>query len=115
MRHEEDEKRKMTAKKREEHWHLLRLSIEYLKQQETKWMTRRIAECERIKEEEKKDRLAIVSKKRKSYGLKRLNKEENMRLKRRTEERLELAQAKANYWRWYRGDGRAEKTGESSK
>ena len=70
MRQEEDEKRKMTAKKREEHWHLL--SIEYLKQQETKWMTRRIAECERVKEEEKKDWLAIVSEKRKRYGLNRL-------------------------------------------
>ena len=72
MRQEEDEKRKMTAKKREEHWHLLRLSIDYLKQQETKWMTRRIAECERVKEEEKKDWLAIVSEKRKRYGLNRL-------------------------------------------
>ena len=115
MRHEEDEKRRMTAKKREEHWHMLRLSIEYLKQQETKWMTRRIAECERIKEEEKKDRLAIVSEQRKRYGLKGLNKEENMRLKKRTEERIEPAQARVNYWKWYRGEGRAEMAGNTGK
>ena len=29
-------------------------------------------------------------------------------MKKRTEERLELSQAKANYWKWHRGDGRAE-------
>ena len=63
---------------------------------------------ERIMEEEKKDRLAIASQKKKIYGLKRLNKEENSRLKKRTEERLELSQAKANYWKWHRGEGRAE-------
>ena len=104
----------MIAKKREKHWELMRWSIEYLKQHETKWRTRRIIECERTKEEEKKDKLAIVSEKRKRCGLKRLNKEENMRLKSRTEERIEIAQATANYWKWYREDGRIERTGDSS-
>ena len=33
----------------------------------------------------------------------------------RTDERLELSQAKANYWKWHRGDGRAERTRESKK
>ena len=89
MRQEEEDEIKMREKQME----LMRLSIEYLKKNETKWRTRNIDECERIKEEEKKDRLAIASEKKKRYGLKRLNKEENMRLKKRTEERLELAQA----------------------
>ena len=104
-----DEERKKKAERRERQWDLIRLSPEYLKQHEPKWRTRKIEECERIKEEEKKDRLAIASQKKKIYGLKRLNKEENNRLKKRTEERLELPQAKANYWKWQRGDGRAEK------
>ena len=77
-----------------------------MKENEIKCTTSKIKECERIKEEEKNDRLAIANEKRKRYGLKRLNKEENMRIKKRTEERLELAQAKANYWKWYRGGGR---------
>ena len=54
--------------------------------------------------------MAIRKEKKRRYGLNRLNKEESMRLKRRTEERLELAQAKTNYWRWYseRGKGGME-------
>ena len=38
------------------------------------------------KKREEQDRLAIANEKRKRYGLKRLNKEENMRIKKRTEE-----------------------------
>ena len=34
----------------------------------------------------------------------RLNKEENKRLKERMERKIELAQAKSNYWKWHRGD-----------
>ena len=34
-----------------------------------------------------------------------MSKEERKRLKTRTEERIEIAQAKANYWKWYRGGG----------
>ena len=108
LQQEMDEERKKKAERRERQWDLIRLSTEYLKQNEPKWRTRKIEECERIKEEEKKDRLAIASQKKKRYGLKRLNKEENSRLKKRTEERLELSQAKANYWKWHRGEGRAE-------
>ena len=48
--------------------------------------------------------MAITSEKRKRYGLKRMNKEETQRLKERTERKLELAQAKSNYWKWYRGE-----------
>jgi hypothetical protein len=39
------------------------------------------------------------------YGLKRLSKEENKRLKMRTEERIEIARAKENYWKKYRDQG----------
>ena len=44
------------------------------------------------------------------YGLKKLSKEENMRLKKRTEEIMEISQAKANYWKWHQEDGRAKRT-----
>ena len=50
--------------------------------------------------------MAITKEKKRRYGLNRLDKEENMRLKKRTEERLELAQAKTNYLRWYRKGGK---------
>ena len=88
QKQEEDHRRKVKAKKKEEHWQLLRVCIKPIKQNEIKWTTRKNAECERITEEEKNDRLAIANEKRKRYGLKRLNKEENMRIKKRTEERL---------------------------
>ena len=89
------------AKERE--WEMLRESVNILKNNEERWRTRRIDECERIKEEEKRDRLAIVREKRKRYGLKKLSVEEKRRLKRRTEDRLKIAQAKENYWKQYRG------------
>ena len=72
--------------------------------QDEKWTTRKIKEFEMIKEEDKRDRLAIANEKRKRYGLKKLNKEENKRLKERMERKIELAQAKSNYWKWHRGD-----------
>ena len=34
-----------------------------------------------------------------------MNKEENRRLKERTDERILISQAKANYWKEYRGRG----------
>ena len=80
----------------------MRMSVEYLKQNEDRWRCRKIDECERIKEEEKKDRLAIVKGKKKRYGLQKLSKEENRRLKSRTEDRIEIAKAKENYWRKFR-------------
>ena len=60
-------------------------------------------ELDRIKEEEKEDRLAIAREKKKRYGLKGLNKDEKLHLKRRTEEKKELAVARSNYWKWHRG------------
>ena len=61
----------------------------------------------RIKEEEKKDRLAICKEKKKRYGTKykNMSKEESKKLKTRTEERIEISQAKANYWKRFRDGG----------
>ena len=70
---------------------------------EERWRTTRIEECDRIREEEKIDRLAIAREKKKRYGLKKLSQEENRRLKGRTEDRLEIARAKENYWKRFRG------------
>ena len=105
MLRSETDARKSEAKSKEETWHLMRTSIEYLKNNEDKWRCRRIEECERIKEEDRRDRLAIAKEKKKRYGLKRLSKDENKRLKQRTEERIEIARAKENYWKKYRDKG----------
>ena len=101
---EEDTRRKEEKRKKEEHWGLLRESIAFLKENEVHWQQRRIGEVARIQEEEKVDRLAICAQKKKRYGLKRLSKEENRRIKERTEERILISQAKANYWKNHRGN-----------
>ena len=62
---------------------------------------------------EKEERMSIIQEKRKRYGLKTLNKEENGRLKERTSERIEIAQAKSNYWKWFRDGG--EEVGGGTK
>jgi hypothetical protein len=70
LRQEDDDDRKEKAKKREDHWKLLRLCVKEIKEKEIRWTKRRIEECERLKEKEKKDRLYIVNEKKKRYGLK---------------------------------------------
>ena len=87
------------ARRKESSWELMKEAIKFLKTNEERWRERRIEECARIKEEEKRDRLALVKEKKKRYGLTKLSKEENMRLKMRTEERQVIAKAKANLWR----------------
>ena len=99
---EEDEERMKEARRKEDTWMLLRESITFLKSKEVIWRTRRLEECSRIREEEKRDRLAVVAVKKRKYGVKRMTKEENSRIKERTEERLEIATAKTNYCRNYR-------------
>jgi hypothetical protein len=84
---EEDRERLKEAKRKEGTWELMRASISLLKEKEGVWRTRRIEECERIKEEEKRDRLAVVSQKKRRYGIKKISKEENLRFKMRTEEK----------------------------
>ena len=97
MLQEADKSWKEDAKRREEHWMLLRVCVKELKEGEHKWSRRKIDKCERMKEEAKEDRLAIAKEKKKRYGLKGLSKEENKRLKKRTEDKIELAKAKSNY------------------
>ena len=97
LRVKEDEERMKEARKKEATWELLRTSISYLKEKDGVWKTRKIVECDRIKENEKRDRLAVAKMKKKRYGVKRMSKEENMRFKMRTEERLEIAKAKTNF------------------
>ena len=63
---------------------------------------RKMKECDKIKEEEKQDRLALSREKKRKYGMKKISKEENMRLRKRTGERLEIATAKANLWKKFR-------------
>ena len=80
----------------------MRESVNFLKENDERWRSRRILEFDRIREEEKLDRLALVKVKKLKYGRSRASKEENMRLKKRTEERLEISQAKANLWKKFR-------------
>ena len=68
----------------------MRESIKFLKDNEKGWQQRRIGEVDRIKEEEKMERLAIGEQKRKRYGIKKLNKEEQKRIKERTSEIIEI-------------------------
>ena len=56
-----DEERRRESKRKKDSWALLRASIDFLKENEGKWRQRRIEECEKIKEEEKRDRLAVSS------------------------------------------------------
>ena len=102
MRVEEDENRKRMATRKEDQWLLLRETVKYLKENDKKWQDRKIAEVSRIREEEKLERLAIVREKKKRYGIKTLSKEESKRLKERSEERIIVSKAKANYWKRYR-------------
>ena len=98
----EEEERKGMARKKEESWALMREAAKFLKENTDKWRERRIEECDKIREEDKRDRLAVAKEKKKRYGMKRLSKEENQRMTRRTEERLEIAKAKENLWRKFR-------------
>jgi hypothetical protein len=81
---------------------LLRLSMNYLKEKDGAWRQRRIEECDKIREEEKIDRLAVTREKKKGYGINKISKDENLKIKRRTEERLDVAKAKENLWKRFR-------------
>jgi hypothetical protein len=81
------------------------MSISFLKENEEGWKLRKMKECERIREEEKQDRLALTREKKRKYGIKKISKEENQRLKKRTGERLEIASSKANFRKKFREGG----------
>ena len=96
---EDETDRKLRAGRKTASWELFRLSVNFLKENGRKWKTRKIEECDKIRAMEKEERMSIIQEKRKRYGLKTLNKEENGRLKERTAERIEIAKAKSNYWK----------------
>jgi hypothetical protein len=68
----EDEERKGMARRKEESWALMREAVIFLRENTDKWRERRIEECDRIREEDKRDRLAVSKEKKKRYGMKRL-------------------------------------------
>ena len=108
---EEDTTRKEMQRRKEEHWKLFRESISFLKENERHWQQRKIKEVDRIKEEEKTDRMAVCKQKKRRYGIQKMSKEENKRMKERTEERIIISQAKANYWKRHRGEESMTKSG----
>ena len=63
-------------------------------------------ECTKIRELEKEERLYIARERQKRYGINNFNEEEKKRMNERQEERLEIAQAKANYWKLYKEGGK---------
>ena len=81
----------------------MRTAISFIKENGRGWVERRFRECERIREEEKKDRMAVIKQTKKRYGVGKLSKDENSKLKMRTEERILLSKAKENLWKRYRG------------
>ena len=112
---QKENERKEEAKKKKESWELMRKCIDFLKADGDRWRERKIKECDRIREEEKKDRLAVVRVKKRKYGLTRLSKEENKRMSLRTEERREISKAKENLWRHYRDEGKRQKIGKEEE
>ena len=59
-----EEARKKEAKEKEARWALLRESMAFLKGNSDRWQERKLRECERLKQEAKEDRLAVVRKKK---------------------------------------------------
>ena len=121
----EGEEKKRKGREKEARWDLMKEAVKFLKENSDSWRERRIEECERIRLEEKEDRFAVIRMKKKRYGLTTLSKEERMRLKGRTEEKLLLAKTKSNLWKMARDptkkamkEGEAEawsKLGEGAK
>ena len=112
---DEENGRKRSARRKELAWEMLRESIRLIKENEGAWGSRKSKECERIKEEERMDRLAIVAEKKKKYGIKKLSKDETQKIKQRTGERMEIARAKGNYWKQYRDSSKRTKGKEEEE
>ena len=60
IKQKDGEQRMANQKLKEQRWALMKESMKVLKENDYKWQERRIKECERIRSEEKKDRLAVV-------------------------------------------------------
>ena len=83
---------------------MMREAVRFLKENCSNWQERQVEEWERIKIEEKKDRLAVIAIKKKRYGAKlaKLSKEESSKIKMRTGERKEFALIRKNLWKRFR-------------
>ena len=79
----------------------MRACRDYLEKNSTRLEKRTREETERIKAEEKKERLEMVKEKRKKFGSKNseLTKYEKDGLKKLTEVKLEIAEIRQNLWR----------------
>ena len=74
----------------------LRECTKFLEENAEGWRKRKLKEVERLKREEKEERLAIIKVKKKRYGIAKLNSEETKRIRMRSEDRILLAKAKEN-------------------
>jgi hypothetical protein len=60
---------KRESKRKKEVWDPMRKAMEFMRKNKDKWKERRLEETKRIKEEDKRDRLAVVKEKKKRYGI----------------------------------------------
>ena len=58
---EDDIERKSSAESKSKHWEMMRLSTEFLKQNEQKWRTRKLEEFKIIMKLEKKELLMLAA------------------------------------------------------
>ena len=81
----------------------------FLEKHSETWQKRTEQEERRIEKEEKKTRLEMVEKKKKKYGKagsRRLDNEEEGKIRNETLRKTELAEIKQNLWRAYRDNGK---------
>ena len=112
--------RKEKKTKLENHWLLLRECAAFIKENTNTWETRVMEETKRIREEERKERILLAGRKKKLYDEKRGKKkkasgdvdgklesgvEDKYEIKRKMNERLEIAEYRKNLWKEYRVDG----------
>ena len=104
--------RKEKKTKLENHWLLLRECAAFIKENTNTWETRGMKETKRIREEERKERILLAGRKKKLYDEKRGKKkkasgdvdgklesvvEEKDEIKRKMNERLEIAEDRKTY------------------
>ena len=108
---ERKERRRQTEKagKLTERWGMMRECKKFLEENSEMWERRTVQEGKRIEKEEKKTRLEMVERKKKNYGKagnKKLNAEEEGKIRNETMRKRELAEIKQNLWRAYRENGK---------
>ena len=81
---------------------MLRLCKSTIAENGGKWERRGRDETQRIRDAERKERLTIIEEKKRRFGKKYMKKEESDKLKLVTNNKLEMAEMKKNFWRKYR-------------